>query len=125
MLGSVLLNVFINDLYDGTECTINKFADNAELGRAVNMLDVRAALQRDLNELKKRTDGNFIENDKSKCKFLHLGWNKPMQPRWAGANCLGRSSAEQDLKTHVNAFIQISRVPWDQRRLAASWAVSV
>lgn len=80
VLGSVLSNVFINDLDDGTECTLSKFADNTKLGGAVDMLDGRAARQRDLNRLGKRADRNFGGYNKSKCKFLHLGfplWNLP------------------------------------------------
>lgn len=32
VLGSVLLNVFINRLHDGTECTLGRFVDNSKLG---------------------------------------------------------------------------------------------
>ena len=77
---------------------------NTKLGGAVNMLDGRAACQRDLNRLEKWTDRNFGEYNKSKCRFLHLGWNDPLQPRQAGANCLGSSSAEKDLKVQVDKF---------------------
>lgn len=36
VLGSVLLNVFINNVCDGTESTVSRFVDNSKLGRVVD-----------------------------------------------------------------------------------------
>lgn len=38
VLGSVLFNVFINELDTGVKCTISKFANNTKLGGAVHSL---------------------------------------------------------------------------------------
>lgn len=43
--GCVLLNVLVNDLEKEMECTVFKFADDIEVGSAVDMLEDRAALQ--------------------------------------------------------------------------------
>ena len=47
----MLFNIFINDLVDGIESTLTKFADDAKLGHEVDMSEGRAILQKDLDKL--------------------------------------------------------------------------
>ncbi|PKU37919.1 rna-directed dna polymerase from mobile element jockey-like [Limosa lapponica baueri] len=67
ILGSVLFNIFINDRVSGIEYTLSKFAGDTKLTGAVDSLEGRDAIQRDLEEW---THANLMKLNKSMCKFL-------------------------------------------------------
>jgi len=59
--------IFINGLNSGIEHTFSKLVDGTKLGGAVDFLEDKEALQRDLDRLQSWTITNHVKFNKSKC----------------------------------------------------------
>ena len=97
VLGPTFFVVFINDIPDSINSTVNIFADDTKLFRSVTSDEEHVVLQSDLDMLADWSETWQLKFNASKCKVLHIGQHDTNYEYYLGNSKLENTTMEKDL----------------------------
>ena len=101
--------MFINDLDDGVQSTVLKFADDTKLYTEVTKEEGGEQLQEDLDKCTEWAKQWMMEFNVAKCKVLHAGRTNRMKEYTMEGKILKKVQEEKDLGVMVHKAMNGSR----------------
>ena len=109
VLGPKLFLMFINDLEDGVQSTVLKFADDTKLYTEVTNEEGGEQLQEDLDKCTEWAKQWMMEFNVAKCKVLHAGRTNRRKEYTMEGKILEKVQEEKDLGVVVHKSMNGSR----------------
>ena len=102
VLGPVLFNCYINDIDDGIDSYISKFADDTKLTIPASNIEDTVILQNDLNKISNWAEKWLMTFNTKKCKIIHIGNKNINYDYTMYGETLSVVSSEKDLGVIVD-----------------------
>ena len=114
ILGPILFLVYMDDLDEGINSSIYKFADDTKVIGEVNVAEQRAVVVEDLKRIECWAKKWQISFNTEKCKVMHLGRTNSMAKYYMGGIELQETREEKDLgvvfESSFKSSVQSARV---------------
>jgi len=102
ILGPLLFTIYINDLENGINNNLLKFADDSKLWGRVDSVQDRNTLQKDLDTLGEWAMQNQMPFNIGKCKIMHIGKRNAKFEYFLNGCKIASNSEEKDLGVYFS-----------------------
>ncbi|PJG57360.1 hypothetical protein CUC53_18445, partial [Aeromonas cavernicola] len=108
VLGPQLFTIYVNDLDEGIENNISKFADDTKLGGSVACDEDVRRIQGDLDRLGEWADTWQMMFNVNKCEVVHFGSKNRRADYYLKGVGLGKGEIQRDLGVLVHQSLKVN-----------------